>query len=431
MRPLLLLIALAIVVHAADKGGPEPWAVTPSANAGRTGAYKASTRYAGCDYQVCVPSTYSVDNPAGVHLFFHGQNGQQWSHDFGRWKKHLLEPFNLIGINMHYEDGDNAKDTETKVMAAQQAVAQICADYKVIVPRGVVSSFSGGGLPHGLTAEKYASVRGARWPFTLSALYGSNYWKDASLGVPMAWYIAVGSDEWNMGKPSLGQSALARAGELYRAGARSGGPDLFVQVTAGKGHTIEDRDAELAAKLFALSDLAFTPCIYVPDYTDKELKELRPVVELANAVKTGAASAALAKLLAKPGLAEPVQAAATRLHARLATRLDAVAAMVARLAEEDAVRAAYYGPLLLAQLKGAAQEKDARAALAAAAKTGGKVLAAHAEFAKLVPEAFGPGGAGPTPLPTAVERLTLLAPVLGERSQSGQVAAAIIALGKK
>jgi hypothetical protein len=428
MRPAVLLLLTLIAAGAAEKGAPEPWAVTVSANAGRAGSYQATTRYGTYNYWVCVPASYSADNPAGVHLFFHGQNGQGGAPDFGRWKKYFLEPFNLIGINMQYMDGDNQKDTEGKVAAAQQALAQVCADYKVIVPRGVVCSFSGGGLPHGLSAAKYAATRGPRWPFTQANIYSSNYSQDASVGVPMAWYIGVGTDEWSLA--GLGQTAIGRAGELYRASARTGDPDVFLKVIAGKGHTILDADVETAATLFALSDLAFAPCIYVPDYADKELKDLRPAVEQANGQQAGAAAATLAKLLAKPALAEPVKAAAIRLQARVAARLDALAAMVARLAEEDPVRATYYGPLLLAQLKGAAQEKDARAALAAQAKASAKVLAAHGEFAKLVPLVFGAGGGSPTPVPEKLAQLKQLAPLLGDKSEAGLVAAGIIALGK-
>ena len=53
---LLLIVALAAIAPAADKAaaGPEPWAVTPSANAGKMGTYQASTRYDGCNYHVYV-----------------------------------------------------------------------------------------------------------------------------------------------------------------------------------------------------------------------------------------------------------------------------------------------------------------------------------------------------------------------------------------
>lgn len=428
MRSLALLLLVAVGLYAADKSVPEPWAVTVSANAGRAGIYQAPTRYGGYNYYVCVPSTYSGDNPAGVHLYFHGQNGQGGAPDFGRWKKYFLEPFNLIGINMEYTDGDNGKDTEGKVAAAQQAIAQVCADYKVIVPRGVVSSFSGGGLPHGLTAAKYASERGPRWPFTLSIMYSSNYFQDASNQVPMAWYIGVGTDEWALA--SLGATAIKRASELYFRTAKGGDPDLFLKVIAGKGHTILDVDSETAASLYALSDLAFSPAVYVPDYSDKELKELRPAVEQANALQAGAAAATLTKLLARPILAEPVKLAATRLQARVAVRLDAVAAMAKRLADEDPVRALYYGPLLLAQLKGSAHEKEARSAFAAQAKASGKTLAAHAEFAKLVPVFFADGGGSPTPVAEKMAQLKLLAPLLGDKSEAALVAAALITLGK-
>ena len=154
------------------------------------------------------------------------------------------------------------------------------------------------------------------------------------------------------------------------------------------------------------------------------------MVEQANALQFGAASGALTKLLAKPTLAEPVKAAATRMQTRITTRLDAVAAMIKRLAEEDPVRAVYYGPLLLNQLKGSAHEKEARAALAAQAKTSGKTLAAHAEFAKLVPVLFGESGGSPTPVVEKLGQLKQLAPLLGDKSEAGLVAAALIALGK-
>jgi hypothetical protein len=432
LRTLALLIVLSAALPTAlaaatPKAGEEP-PLGPSKDQGRAGTYQATTKYAGCNYYVCVPKSYSAEHPAGLHLFFHGQNGQGGAPDFGRWGRLYLEPYNLIGINMQYTDGDNMKDTDGKVAAAQQAIAQVCADYKVIVPRGVVSSFSGGGLPHGLMAMKYAGTRGPHWPFALSAMYSSNYNHDAAVGVPMAWYIGVGTEEWTLA--GLGASAVGRASEIYRASARGGDPDLRFLVTA-KGHTITDRDVESAAALFPLADLAFCPFVYVPDYADKELKELRPVVEQANAMQPGAASATLAKLLARPTLAAPVKAAAERLQATVTARLDAVAAMVRTLAADDPVRAQYYGPLLLAQLKGGAAEKEARAALAAGAGGAAKALAAYGEFVKLFPGVFGEGGSSPKPVADKLKALEPLAPLMGERAQAGTVAAMLLSLGGK
>ena len=107
----------------------------PSANKGKRGSYQCHTSIAGCDYWVCVPASYSDDKPAGIHVFFHGQNGQGGAPNFGQWQKAFLEPFNLIGINMQYQDGDNAKDTPGKVAAAREAIGQTLADYKIIAGR--------------------------------------------------------------------------------------------------------------------------------------------------------------------------------------------------------------------------------------------------------------------------------------------------------
>jgi len=430
LRPLMLLVVATLALTAAnvpnEKPVVEPWTVTVSANAGRAGIYQAPTRYGAYNYYVCVPSTYSADNPAGVHLFFHGQSGQAGAPDFNRWKKYFLEPFNLIGINMQYMDGDNGKDTEGKIAAAQQAMAQVCADYKVIIPRGLVSSFSGGGHTQGLMASMYSQERGPRWPFTMSSIYSSNYRKDATLGVAMAWYIGVGTEEWDLAR--LGVTAVNRASEVYR-GSAQGNPDVFLNITR-KGHDVTDADTAVATTLFVLSDLAYAPGVYVPDYSSKELKDLRPMVEQANALQFGTANAALTKLLARPTLAEPVKTAGMRLQTRLNTRLDAVAAMIKRLATEDPVRAVYYGPLLLAQLKGSANEKDARAALIAQGKdkATAKTLAAHGEFAKLVPALFGENAGNPSPVPDKLSQLKLLAPLLGDRSESGLVAAGFLRL---
>ena len=138
----------------------------PSANKGRVGTYQAKTSVAGCNYYVYVPRSCSDANPAGLHLFFHGQTGQGGAPDFGLWARDFLEPQNLIGINMQYLDGDNMKDTPGKVAAAVEAIEQVMADYKVIQGRGVVASFSGGGLPHMLFAVMYgrADAKKGSWP---------------------------------------------------------------------------------------------------------------------------------------------------------------------------------------------------------------------------------------------------------------------------
>ena len=148
MRWLLFLAAGFMLLAPLQAGSQAQSAPKPSENAGKKGTYPVKTSRPGYNYFVCVPAAYSEENPAGLHLFFHGQGGQSGAPNFGLWSKSFLDKHNLIGINMQYEDGDNARDTEGKVKAAQEAIAQTMADYKIVVGRGVVCSFSGGGLPH-------------------------------------------------------------------------------------------------------------------------------------------------------------------------------------------------------------------------------------------------------------------------------------------
>src|SRR5258706_2689622 len=119
MRIVSLLAAAILILGPLEAGSqagpPARPAPKPSENAGRKGTYQAKTSRGGYNYYVCVPAAYSDENPAGLHLFFHGQNSQSAAPKFGTWPRSFLDPHNLIGINMQYEDGDNARDTEGKV----------------------------------------------------------------------------------------------------------------------------------------------------------------------------------------------------------------------------------------------------------------------------------------------------------------------------
>jgi hypothetical protein len=418
MRSLLFSLALlalaTTVARAAERPGTEP-PIGPSENKGRTGVYHVSTRIAGYNYYVCVPSSYDDAHPAGLHLFFHGQNNQGAAKDWDRWRKYFLEPFTLIGINMEYTDGDNGRDTAGKVKAAQLAIAQVCADYKVVVPRGMVSCFSGGGAVHGLMGDMHGKVRSPQWPFCMSTLYSANFSADPTAMVPMSWCIAVGTDEWNLA--SLGDTAVRRASDLYRALPRGGTPDLRFHLTR-KGHTITDRDTTAAAGSFALSDLAFAAFLYADDYPEKEL---RGIVEQANHQQPAAAATALARVLARTSLAEPLRTKAQALGQLVDARLARLAAAVRSVASEDPVLAAWYGPQLMAQLKGHAEEKALKALLATAGKdkANAATLAAHAELARQFPTLFGDGGTNPTLTAEKRRLLEQLAPHLPPTSRAG------------
>jgi hypothetical protein len=124
MRKTFLTIATVLLLtsaaHAATSAAPtKSFKKEPSANKGKRDKYQCHTSREGYDYWVCVPSSYSDDNPAGIHIYFHGQGGQKSAPHFGQWAENFLDTYNLIGINMQYQDGDNAKDTVGKTAAAR------------------------------------------------------------------------------------------------------------------------------------------------------------------------------------------------------------------------------------------------------------------------------------------------------------------------
>lgn len=397
--------------------GQDPAPPKPSANAGKAGTYMAKTSRPGCNYFVYVPKTYSADAPAGLHLFFHGQGGAGLARNIELWAPEFLEKFNLVGVNMYYEDGDNAKDTEGKVKAAREAVAQVLADYKIVAGRGAIGSFSGGGLPHAMYYDGEAKKgRGAAWPFCHATLYSSNYRSKPAQqkSVPMSWTVAVGQAEWQLA--GLGADGVARVSELLADAAQGGCPDLYFKVIKGKEHVISPLEIAEASRVFRRSDLGHAPFVYAADFPSKDL---RGAVEAANALQLGKAMGALEKAAAGDG--------AARLRAAIDARLKAVLALARELAETDPPLLQYYGELFARQLQGLPQAKELKDILQAAAKAKGyaRALGVPPLFQKSFRAFFGGNGLlapGQAPL---LERLKELA---GESSAHGRMAADFLAL---
>ncbi len=423
-----LVFMVAVSARAAelakDKGQS---GLQPSANQGKSGKYHVDCKKKGYGYWVSVPASYGEANPAGLHLFFHGQHGQGGAEWFTQWDTYFLQKHNLIGINMQYMDGDNMADTDGKVAAAQEALAQTIADYKIIVGRGVICSFSGGGLPHGLLATKESKSRGPTWPFCHTALYSSNYRVDASQGAAMSWYIGVGTDEWNLAGANLGIDATHRTEELYAALKNGAPPDLHFKIIKGKGHQVLDEDVAESARAFPRSDLAFAPFVYAPDFNEPELKN---IVAAANALQLGSASSALDKLASKAGITAPLKDKAEALKAKIDARTGAISALAKQLAADDPTLTAFYLPIYLAECKGTPIEKDLRALFATAGKDKSFQLSlrAHDEFVKLFPALLGGGGTSPTLVPDKAAPLADLVKALSPTSQTGHMAAEILAL---
>ena len=415
--PRRALLATALMLLAPFESWSQGAPPKPSANAGKPGTYMAKTSRPGYNYYVSVPKTYSADNPAGLHLFFHGQGGAGLARSVEMWAPEFLEKYNLIGVNMYYEDGDNSRDTEGKVKAAQEAVAQVMADYKVVAGRGAIGSFSGGGLPHAMYYDAEAKKgRGSAWPFCHSTLYSSNYRsKPAHQKItPMSWTVAVGQAEWHLA--GLGADAVGRVSEILGDAAQGGCPDLYLKVIKGKDHVLSPLEIAESSKVFRRSDLGHAPFVYAPDFSEKELKA---AVDAANALQLGKAMSLLEKAASGGG--------ASRLRAGIESRIQAVVAMAGELAESDPVLLQYYGDVFVRQLSGLPQAKEVKEIVVAASKKKGyaRALSAAPAFQKCVRSLFGGNGMLASGQAPVVEQLKTLA---GPTSQLGRMAADFLLL---
>jgi len=431
MRPapvalLLLLAAAPAFAQKAPKAGPG-LKLPPSENKGKPGSYQMHTKRAGNDYWVCVPKSYSDDNPAGIHLYFHGQGGNGGAPHFGQWAAHFLDKYNLIGINMQYQDGDNMKDPEGKVASAWEAVAQTIADYKVVEGRGVVCSFSGGGIPHGIVQQDHANggppVCGPMWPFCHAAPYSSNFRTSINKSTPMSWLISVGREEWTLAGAGLGESQTGRIADCLREAVQGGCPDVNGWITK-KGHTIEDAEVAASAQGFRRSDLAFAPFLYLPDWKEKDLAT---IARDANGAGLGRSVKTLERLLANDKLEEGLKARATKLKDRLDARVKALVELMKELAANDPILCEYYGKVIVPKLGELPEAKVVRDAMAEGRKAKGYVqtLGLLAPFEKSFRQFFkGAGNLAPEQVPF-LENVKKVAP---EKSLLGSMAAQYLLL---
>jgi len=422
----VLAAALGPIPALAAAPAPPPAGPAPSANKGKTGTYECKTSHTGCNYYVFVPQSYSEDNPAGIHIYFHGQGGGNGAPNFGQWTKHFLEPHNLIGINMQYTDGDNGKDTSGKVEAAVEAIRQTMADYKILFGRGAVGSFSGGGLPHEQLMDKFGkhALGGtAPCPFNHSALYDSNYWGDPTGLPPMSWFVGLGTKEWDMGKPTLGTSQTRKAEQLFSAALKGGCPDLYFKITKDKGHSISDDDVRDSAAQFRRSDLAFAPFLYDKDYPEPQLA---PIVRAANALALGKAVTSLERLAADTKADEKVKAKAAALKKKIDDRIEAVLALAKELGQDDPVLCNYYGAIFALQLGTHPKAKELKEILAEARKRPGYAAAPplFVPFANGMKSMF----SGSALAPAASKFLEDVKAKAGEKSLMGKMATEFLAM---
>ena len=415
MRRLLICFCIGFGLMGSVTG-VEPIVKQPSENAGKQGTYQVQTEFPGNNYYVCVPSTYTDDNPAGLHIYFHGQNGQKGAQRFGQWKQAFLERFNLIGINMQYMDGDNARDTATKVLAARHAVAQVMADYKILQGRGVICCFSGGGLPSGLYYLESAAQGGAEWPYNHMALYSSNSRMGIQQKRPMSWAISVGEKEWSLA--ALGKTQGARFGDVIRQAEAH--PDVYFNIIQGGGHTIHKVAVQKSAEIFNRQDIATSPLFYPADYPEKELQRL---VLASNALSFAHVAKELKKLRKDKDLDAALVAKLDKIEAAVQQRVTRMLDLVKELSTKDPSLCLYYGALFARYVKkyDKAIEGELKDTLKGMdQKAVKKSLAAQQYFAKEYPSFFISDGR-PELSNKIVPSLKQLAEELGPDDHLGQL----------
>lgn len=279
-----------------------------------------------------MPSTYAADRPAGLYIFFHGQSNSAGADNF--WVAGgMLEAHNLIGINMEYTDGNYLVDAPGKLAAAEQAVLQTLADYKIVQGRGVMACFSGGGIVH----EAYFNRHGRggtspAWSFCVNALYGANY-RGSAAGGGCNWLVCLHEGERLLA--GVGQSQLKVATEVIGASlGGKGGPEAAFLYSEALGHGIVDRDTAAASRMFGRTDLAIAPFIYMPDYPEPQLK---PALVSLGRLAYGQAETALNKLVEAPQTPAELRAKAESLLARMRERTDRIVAMGQALSADDPI----------------------------------------------------------------------------------------------
>ena len=384
--------------------------VTRSENAGRSGRYTASTPIEGCKFHVYVPKSYTASNPAGIHLFLDGQGTCAKNEDFRRWSKHFLEPHNLIGINMQYLDGNNARDIPGKLAAAQFAVAQVQLDYKIIPGRGVISSFSGGGVIHGRYWKAFSDQKtpDQAWPFLHHALYSSNWFVDTKSEAPVSWFLAAGDR-------SKDNVWVTMMGVMHRL-QQLGQADVLLRVTPGKPHIATGDDAAASAEIFARTDLLFAPFLYEPDWPGESLKA---IVRQAHARRFQSAL---------DELAQQERNQVTRgLRQRIEARIAALVALAGELLERDAVLADRHLPTILVQLEGhpAHWEIKKRFEQTSAAASHREILKLQETFTAQFRELMDPKTG--KPVPAYMPLLKSCVESAGEQSLLGRMAGAFLA----
>ncbi len=349
LRPFALVVILLLMTAALP--ALDVIVKAPSDNAGKTGIYQVMTEFPGNNYYVSVPSTYSDTNPAGLHIYFHGQNGQNGASKFGTFQNLFLEKYNLIGINMQYMDGDNQKELGTKVLAARHALAQVIADYKIIVGRGVICCFSGGGLPSGVLYNESSAQRDASWPFNHMALYSSNSRMGIRQTQPISWAISVGEKEWQLA--ALGSTQGARYADVSSQFDRHA--DIFFTIIKDGKHTVHKQAVIKSSEIFGRQDIASSPLLYTGDYPEKDLAKL---LFACNALAFGPAVKEIIKLRKKKKIDPAILDKVAKIEAAMRARYDQMLGMLKELATTSPALCMYYASYVTRTAKGYDKELE-------------------------------------------------------------------------
>lgn len=238
--------------------------IGPSENKGRKGQYTCPAVPGGYHYIVIVPESYSEKNPAGLFLYLchAGDLGTNVKYAIvKRLHQAFVEPFNLIGIFVEPKPAVAANlDADVKALTAEHAIAQIVADYDIVVGRGLVYSTGGGGGAHRVLLERGGGVPGKKYPFCSNTLNSCRFSPTGVTDGRMNWYLNLGEKELYLPPSSTSWKTMSSRWEQLVKGAVSGGcVDIYFMIHLGNGHTSGPPVNNPAVEAFKRADVAFAP----------------------------------------------------------------------------------------------------------------------------------------------------------------------------
>ncbi len=378
---LICIFQLLSYVSAADRHAP----LSPSENAGRIGLYQVPIGTGDQCYTVYAPSTYSETAPAGLYVYLHGMRSAESAKAVPN--KDLCDQLNLIGISPSYPNLDLNESQAPRSEIVRQAIRQVCKDYRILLGRGIISSFSAGGAVHGQLYQDAKGIHGPDYPFNLSMTFGSS-WRGGAQG-PIngcAWLFSVGSDEYQTS--GRGSRMLACSTNRFNSVLKGSVPEVFFRIIKNGGHKVHRETFTDAIAAFKRTELAVSPILCTEGLPKN--KTLQKAVHQANSLQLGAAIKTIQKILKKDA-DTPIGLSAKHLQVKIEERVKAQHTLVDELSTVDTHLATWYCTTFSKQQKGMESAKELKGRLKSMKKDYSTSLKAYMILAKNLNTIFAQG----------------------------------------